>query len=158
MLGARTGGKVPASGRPIAGKERLMKTDAEWKRILTPERYRVMRLRDTELACSGPFWNHHQPGTYVCAACGAPLFGSTQKFDSKTGWPSYWAPVSKDAVETGTDTSFGMVRTEVHCARCSGHLGHLFDDGPRPSGLRYCINSVSLTFIPEGRPIPAERQ
>jgi peptide-methionine (R)-S-oxide reductase len=130
-------------------KARLVKTDEEWKRILTPEQYRVMRGKGTEMACEGAFWTQKEPGTYDCAACGAPLFTSSEKFESKSGWPSYWAPVSKDAVETSDDLSHGMVRTEVHCARCGGHLGHVFPDGPKPTGLRYCINSVALRFSPE---------
>ena len=134
-------------GKMAEGK--IVKTDEEWKRIQTPEQYRVMRGKGTEMACEGAFWTQKEPGTYDCAACGAPLFTSKEKFESKSGWPSYWAPRSKEAVETSDDLSHGMIRTEIHCARCGGHLGHVFPDGPLPTGLRYCINSVALRFSPE---------
>ncbi len=130
-------------------KDKVTKSPEEWKKELTAEQYRVMRDHGTERAFTGKFWDHHEPGTYTCAACGSPLFDSETKFDSGTGWPSYYAPQAPGAVEESKDMSLGMVRSEVHCARCGGHLGHVFNDGPKPTGLRYCINSVSLDFVPE---------
>ena len=120
------------------------RTDKTWKEVLTREQYRVLRKHGTERAFTGQYWNTKTAGTYVCAGCGAPLFESDAKFDSGSGWPSYYQPVADQAVETHSDRSLGVERTEVHCARCGGHLGHLFPDGPKPTGLRYCINSASL--------------
>lgn len=127
--------------------EKITKTDAEWKRILSPEAYNVLRKQGTERAYTGKYWNNHEKGTYVCAGCGLELFSSAEKFDSGTGWPSFWQPIRIGVIEEHRDTSLGMVRTEVHCARCGGHQGHVFGDGPKPTGLRYCINSVSLKFV-----------
>jgi peptide-methionine (R)-S-oxide reductase len=123
---------------------KISKPDADWRAELTPEQYRVARQHGTEPAFTGEYWNSHEDGVYRCVACGNPVFKSDDKFDSGTGWPSYTRPAGNDAVETTTDRSHGMVRTEVHCARCDSHLGHVFPDGPKPTGLRYCINSVSL--------------
>jgi len=130
--------------------DKIEKTDAEWRDLLTPEQYRVCRQQGTEPAFSGGLYATKAPGRYLCAACGNELFRSAEKFDSGTGWPSFWAPTAEDRVETERDSSHGMARTEVHCSRCGSHLGHVFPDGPRPTGLRYCINSVSLAFDPEG--------
>lgn len=123
-------------------------SDEEWRAKLTPEQFRVLRKHGTERAGTSPLNVEHRAGTFHCAGCGQELFTSETKFDSGTGWPSFWAP-AKDAVETTIDRTLGMERTEVHCARCKGHLGHVFPDGPRPTGLRYCMNGVSLSFEPE---------
>jgi peptide-methionine (R)-S-oxide reductase len=130
--------------------EKLNLSDEEWKQRLTPEEYRVLRQHGTEAPGSGCFLKTKDPGTYVCAGCGNPLFKSGEKFESGTGWPSFTSPVSDEALTEVEDRSYGMRRTEVRCARCDGHLGHVFPDGPAPTGLRYCINSVSVKHIPEG--------
>ena len=123
----------------------VTKSDAEWKAQLSPESYRVLREHGTERAGTSPLDKEYGKGTFLCAGCGLPLFASDTKFDSRTGWPSFWRPLD-NAIGTSTDRGFFMVRTEVHCRRCGGHLGHVFDDGPPPTGLRYCMNGVSLSF------------
>src|SRR4051812_31814272 len=122
----------------------IQKTDAQWREELTPEQYDVLRKAGTERAFTGAYWDVHDDGTYHCAACGAPLFSSDTKFDSGTGWPSFYAALDPEAVELRTDRSFGMTRTEARCRRCGSHLGHVFPDGPRPTGQRFCMNSASL--------------
>jgi peptide-methionine (R)-S-oxide reductase len=130
------------------GIQKIVKTEDEWKKLLTPEQFKVLRKQGTERAFTGELWDNHRKGTYVCAACGLPLFSSETKFESGTGWPSFWQPIDPKNVGTEEDNSFFSTRTEVHCARCGGHLGHVFTDGPRPTGLRYCMNSVSMKFVP----------
>lgn len=133
--------------------DRVIRSDTEWQRTLTAEQHRVLREKGTERAYTGRYWNHYGKGTYRCAGCGNDLFSSAAKFDSKTGWPSFWEPVAAQNVATEDDYSlFGIRRVEVLCSRCGGHLGHVFEDGPPPTGLRYCINSAALVFVPRSAP------
>jgi peptide-methionine (R)-S-oxide reductase len=137
--------------------DKLILSDDEWRRRLSPEEYAVLRQHGTERPGSGCFLGSKEPGTYVCAGCGNPLFAAGEKFESGTGWPSFTAPIAPDAVAEVRDTSYGMVRIEIRCARCDGHLGHVFPDGPPPTGLRYCLNSVAMRHVPEGAPIELAR-
>ncbi len=154
-VGAATGllGLTACSrAAPVAAAEpartfEVMRTDAQWQQQLTPAQYSVLRRKGTERPYSSPLNKEHRKGTFTCAGCALPLFSSSTKFDSGTGWPSFWAPLH-DAVGEDRDTSYGMVRVEAHCRRCGGHLGHVFDDGPRPTGLRYCMNGVAMQFVP----------
>jgi peptide-methionine (R)-S-oxide reductase len=140
---------VPVSATEPSMKFEIERTPEEWRKLLTPAQYKVLRDHGTERAFSHPYDKLYAPGVYHCAGCDLPLFSSTTKYDSRTGWPSFWKPLD-DAIGTKQDrTLWLMVRTEVHCRRCGGHLGHVFDDGPKPTGLRYCMNGVAMKFVPE---------
>lgn len=147
---AESGENKAVTAKKIQGKnqmsQKIRKTEEDWKKELSPEEYQILREKGTERAFTGKYYNHKEKGVYVCAACEQPLFDSETKYDSGSGWPSFYAPVAEPNVATTKDNSHGMSRTEIVCSRCGGHLGHVFDDGPKPTGLRYCVNSVSLKF------------
>ena len=148
ILSAMVAVLLAASGcaQKSSAKFAITKTDAEWQKQLTPEQYEVTRKQGTERPFTGKYWDNHEKGIYKCVDCGQEVFSSETKFESGTGWPSFWQPIKKQNVIETVDNSLGMERIEVHCSRCGGHLGHIFNDGPAPTGLRYCINSASLTF------------
>ncbi len=157
LIGLAARGNFGLSGLSAAAQAQtkpfpLVKSEAEWRKKLTPEQFRILREAGTEPAFSGQLWNNHATGLYTCAACGLPLFSSKTKFESGTGWPSFWDAVAKGNVRLMEDDTLGMQRTEVLCGRCGGHLGHVFDDGPKPTGQRYCINSASLAFVKNAAP------
>jgi peptide-methionine (R)-S-oxide reductase len=147
ILGIRPGGATQGSSKTQVYKVTM--SDEQWHKKLTPDQYAVLREQATERAFTSPLLEEHRKGTFLCAGCSSKLFSSQTKFESGSGWPSFWQPIDKDAVATTVDYAIGVPRTEVHCATCGGHLGHVFDDGPAPTHLRYCMNGVALTFEPE---------
>lgn len=149
QLGACAQNKKQSPAKTEKMNFEVKKTEEEWKKELTPEQYEILRLKGTERPHTGKYNKFNEKGTYVCAACGNELFKSDTKFDAHCGWPSFYKSLAKDKIVEHVDYSHGMIRTEIMCAKCGGHLGHVFDDGPQPTGLRYCVNSVSILFVPE---------